>query len=66
MVRKEHEEQIERWAEYVKNSNGVWKAEHSSFIDSQINKANEFFEKLAKTEEGREKIKELKAMKIEG
>ncbi len=63
MVRAEHEEQIERWAEYVKNSEGKWKAEHTAFIDSQIAMANRFFKKLAETEEGRVKIQELKLIR---
>lgn len=65
MVRKEHEEQIERWAKYVKNSEGRWKAEHTAFIDGQINMANEFLKKLAETPEGREKLKELRTMRVE-
>ena len=55
---KSHEEQLERWAEYVKN-NPDWKIKLKPFLDSQIIIARRFYKKLAETEKGREKILEL-------
>ena len=64
MVRdKSHSEQIERWAKFVKsNPRKEWIKHLKPFIDSQIKKANDFFKKLAKTKEGREKIRKIKGI----
>ncbi len=35
-------EQIDRWAQYVRTSNGAWKKHHAAFINAQIDKANAF------------------------
>jgi hypothetical protein len=59
---KTHLEQIERWAEYVKNNPDKWKAKLKPFLDAQIIMARRFYKKLAETEEGRIKIKELKGI----
>lgn len=56
---KSHEEQIERWAEYVKENPDKWKAQLKPFLDSQIVMAQRFYRKLAETEEGKLKISEL-------
>ena len=57
---KSHEEQIERWAEFVKNNPTKWRSKAKPFIDGQILMARRFFNKLAETPEGREKILKLK------
>jgi hypothetical protein len=59
MRNKTHMEQVERWAEYVKN-NPDWKSKLKPFLDAQIIMARRFYGKLAETEEGRGKIKELR------
>ena len=56
---KSHEEQIKRWAEYVKN-NSDWKFKLKPFLDGQIIIARRAYNKLAQTFEGRKKIKLLK------
>jgi len=56
---KTHNEQIERWAEYVKN-NPDWKIHLKPFLDSQIIMARRFYKKLAETPNGKEKLKLLK------
>jgi hypothetical protein len=56
---KSHEEQVERWAEYVRTHDN-WKEKLKPFLDSQIIIARRFYKKLAKTPEGREKIMMLK------
>lgn len=59
-IRKEHEEQIERWANYVRENPHQWKVKLKPFLDGQIVMARRFYNKLAETSEGREKIKLLK------
>ncbi|HEX7575561.1 MAG TPA: hypothetical protein VF360_04220 [Candidatus Methanoperedens sp.] len=56
-----HAEHIERWAEFVKtHPRSVWIKEVKPLIDSQIIMANKFYERLAKTEGGLEKIRRLR------
>ena len=55
---KTHLEQVERWAEHVRD-NPEWKKQVKSFLDSPIIIANRFYKKLAETSEGREKLKLL-------
>jgi len=59
---KSHEEQIARWAEFVREHPNEWKAKQKGFIDAQILMARRFYEALAKTEEGRQKILELRGI----
>ena len=54
---KTHMEQVERWAEYVKNNPDKWKSKIKPFIDAQIIMSKRFYKKLAETKEGMEKIK---------
>jgi len=61
---KTHSEQIERWAEHVKNNPKSWKKELKPFLDSQIIMARRFYNKLAQTPEGRRKIIEIRKLKI--
>ncbi len=56
-------EQIDRWVEYVRNSNGEWKKIHSQFINAQFEKANAFYKRLAKQPGGKEKIIKLRGIK---
>jgi hypothetical protein len=62
-MRKEHEEQIIRWAEFVRDNPEKWKKHLKPFIDAQIKKSQKFYNELAKTSEGREKIKKLREIK---
>jgi hypothetical protein len=60
-----HSEQVIRWAEYVKkHPRSVWIKEVKPLIDSQIIMANNFYERLAKTESGIEKIRKLRKRKL--
>jgi len=61
---KTHNEQIERWAKYVRENPDKWKSKLKPFLDAQIIMARRFYKNLAKTEEGREKIKELMKQRI--
>jgi hypothetical protein len=62
---KSHMEQVERWAEYVRN-NPDWKKKHTKFIDAQFDIANRFYKKLALSPGGKEKIEELRKVKVNG
>lgn len=58
---KSHEDQIERWADFVKNNPiSRWKPEVKKIVDSQIAMANRFYARLAQTKSGRDKIKKLR------
>ncbi len=60
-----HSEQVIRWAKYVKmHPRSIWIKEVKPLIDSQIIMANNFYERLANTEGGIEKIRKLKGVKI--
>ncbi|MFP4424180.1 MAG: hypothetical protein ACLFP2_03020 [Candidatus Woesearchaeota archaeon] len=55
-------EQIERWAEFVKN-NPSWKKEHTKLIDAQFAKSKAFYDRLSKTKNGKKKIVEIFGIK---
>ena len=57
---KIHIEQVERWARYVRENPKEWKAKVKPFMDAQIIMAKRFYDNLAKTEEGRRKIKQIR------
>ena len=57
---KSHDEQIERWANYVREHPTEWKKHLKPFLDAQIIMARRFYNKLAETEEGRKKIIEMR------
>ena len=61
---KSHDEQIERWAEYVRENPDKWKAKLKPFLDAQIIMARRFYKKLMETPEGREKVKLLVEMRM--
>jgi len=63
MREKTHLEQVERWAEHVKNNPESWKKELKPFLDSQIIIARRFYKNLAQTPEGRKKIRILRNVK---
>ena len=57
MSDKTHDEQIERWANYIRNTpRSVWKQKFNDFIDAQFDMAEKFYKNLEKTEEGREAL----------
>lgn len=61
---KSHDEQIERWAKYVRDNPDKWKSKLKPFLDAQIIMARRVYKKLAETPEGREKIKKLNELKM--
>jgi len=61
-----HDGQIVRWATFIRDNPNKWKTQHTAFIDSQINSANEKYEKLAKMSNGEKIIKELRKLRFFG
>ncbi len=59
MIDKSHKEQIERWANFVKNNPTKWKKEHTAFINSQIITAENFYKRL----NNKELVKKLRNIK---
>ncbi len=59
---KEKDDQVERWAKYVKSHPLEWKKHMKPFLDSQISIANRFYKKLSKTKSGKKKIEVLKGI----
>ncbi len=64
MRNKTHNEQIERWAKYVKDNPSKWKEKLKPFLDAQIIMSRRFYSKLAETKEGRKKIELLRNIGI--
>ena len=61
MRNKTHQEQIERWAEFVRNNpREKWKTVLSELINAQYEIASRFYKNLEKTEEGRKILERLK------
>lgn len=54
-MRASHQEQIERWANFVR-TNPDWKKTHTSFINALFEKNREILQKLLATPEGKEKV----------
>ncbi len=62
MRNKTHDEQVERWANFVKENPGKWKEKVKPFLDAQIEIARRFYKKLNSTEEGKKIARELLAL----
>ncbi len=61
---KTHMEQVVRWANFVKNNpRSVWIKHAGPLIDAEIIMANRFYERLAKTKGGAEKIEKLRELR---
>jgi len=56
MRNKTHDDQITRWALFVKNNPHKWKKIHTEFIDAQFEKSERFYKAFSKTKKGKEKI----------
>jgi len=57
---KTHNEQIERWAEYVRETpRAVWKPKFNEFIDAQFDMADKFRAKLKMSARGRAILAEI-------
>ena len=62
-MRKDHLEQVERWAHFVKDNPYKWKKIHTEFINSLFKKHYSFREKLLQTPNGKEKLQKLYSIK---
>ncbi len=61
---KSREDFVDFWARYVRdNPKRVWQPQVKALVDSQIIMANRFYQRLAKTKDGRRKIKLLRNIK---
>ncbi len=58
-IRQDHEDQIVRWANFVRDNPTKWKRIHTEFIDSIFDKHKQFVKQLSKTKEGKEKLVSL-------
>lgn len=58
-----HRDQVEDWAHFVRNNPDKWKAQHTRFINAQINMANEALQRIRKQKNGKEKLVELFSVK---
>jgi len=56
---KTHNEQIERWARYVKE-NPNWKKEQKLFLDSQLINSKNKFKKILSLPDGENKLKRIR------
>jgi len=54
-----HQDQVEAWANFVKNNPDKWKAPHTKFINAQITMANSALQRIRKQKNGKEKLVEL-------
>ena len=57
---KTHQEQIERWAIYVRENPQEWKKKLKPFINSQFQMSREFYERLLLTKGGKEKLERIR------
>ena len=58
-MRTEHQDQVERWAHFVKDNPTKWKTIHSEFINAIFDKHEQFKVRLLKTPQGKEKLAKL-------
>jgi hypothetical protein len=59
-----HMDKVELWANFVRDHPDEWRKQLNPFIDAQINKANEFYKRLAKTPGGKNKVDMVKRLRI--
>ena len=58
-MRKTHVDQIERWANFVRENPTKWKRIHTQFINAIFEKHQQVVKRLKKTKEGKEKLQQL-------
>jgi len=60
-------EQVEEWAEFVRNNPRRWKKIHTNFINSIFENHRRIYKKLLKTNKGKKKILQIyKIRNIDG
>lgn len=60
---KSHEEQVERWARFVKENPDKWKIKLKEFLDAQIIMARKFYKNLEE-KKGKEFVENLRNKKV--
>ena len=58
-MRTSHHDQIERWANFIRENPNKWKKIHTEFINSIFQKHEDFKERLLKTKGGKDKLIEI-------
>ncbi len=58
-MRESHDDQIVRWACFVREHPSEWKKIHTEFIDAIFAKHEDFRERILKTANGKEKLVQL-------
>ena len=61
---KSHDEQIVRWAMFIRENPDKWREQHTAFLNSMIISANEKYEKLKKMPNGEKIIVELRKLRF--
>ena len=62
-MRETHLDQVERWAEFVRNNPNKWKKIHTKFINSLFLNQQRVYKELSKTKEGKKKLIKLYGIK---
>lgn len=62
-MKTSHEEQIVQWATYIRENPTKWRAQHTRFLNAQLEMANAALERIKKQKNGKEKIVELFGIK---
>ena len=62
-MREEHQQQVERWAHFVKENPTKWKKIHAEFINALFEKHESFRNRLLQTPNGKEKLQQLYGIK---
>jgi hypothetical protein len=62
-MRETHQDQIERWANFVKDNPTKWKKIHTKFINAIFDKHIQFRERLLETPGGKEKMLKISGIK---
>ncbi|MDP3734706.1 MAG: hypothetical protein Q8R37_05750 [Nanoarchaeota archaeon] len=57
--RQSHQEQVERWARFVKDNPQQWQEIHTQFINALFDNHDQFLKKMLKTKDGKEKLIKL-------
>ena len=61
-----HDEQIVRWATFIKEKPDKWREQHAAFLNSMIIGANGFYDRLRKMPNGEKIIGELRKLRFFG
>ncbi len=63
MNQTSHQEQVEQWANYIRDNPTSWRIQHTRFLNAQIQLANDALQRIRKQKNGKEKLVELFSVK---